>query len=201
MPRAVAPIQARAQATREQLITATADLLGDVGVERLSSNLICACAGVTPPAFYRYFDDKYAILEELGERLMEAQNQAIMRLLAQEDLQVSEAHLRALILESIAITAAFPGGPWVLRALRAVPALAHVRLRSHRRVSAQIAKAAARKGKASARLSLQARLLVDMGYAAIELAFDEPSLKPKAIANEAARSLAVLADAALREAG
>ncbi len=112
------PQQARAQATRELLIAATADLLGEVGVERLSSNLICARAGVTPPAFYRYFKDKYDILEELGERLMEAQNQIIVPLLAQEKPAATEADLRALILETIRVTVAFPGGPWVLRALR-----------------------------------------------------------------------------------
>src|SRR5262249_47751757 len=152
------------------------ELLGEVGVERLSSNLIAARAGVTPPAFYRYFKDKYAILEELGVRLMEAQNQAIVPLLSRADLDVSEADLRALIIESIAITEAFTGGPWVLRALRAVPALQHVRINSHRHMSALVARAVARRnGRVRAQAALQARLLIDMGYAAIELAFDEPA--------------------------
>ena len=194
---AVEPVQARAQATRELLITAAAELLGEVGVERLSTNLVCGRAGVTPPAFYRYFKDKYAILEELGVRLMAAQNEAIMPLLARPDLALGEADVRALILESIAITAAFPGGPWILRALRAVPALQHVRLESHRLMSELIAKAAAQGAKVSARRRLQARLLVDMGYAAIELAFDEGALRPRDIAAEAAASLSVLLDAAL----
>lgn len=194
--RAVEPVQARAQATRELLITAAAELLGDIGVERLSSNLICERAGVTPPAFYRYFKDKYALLAELGERLMEAQNQIILPLLARDEIDVSEEDLRALILESIAVTDAFPGGPWVLRALRAVPALQHIRLDSHRHMSALIAKAVARRsGRTSARAALQARLLVDMGYAAIELAFDEPRLKRPAIAQAAAASLATLIEA------
>lgn len=189
------PQQARAQATRELLIAAAADLLGEVGVERLSSNLICARAGVTPPAFYRYFKDKYDILEELGERLMEAQNQIIIPLLAQEKPAATEADLRALILDTIRVTAAFPGGLWVLRALRAVPALQHVRLRSHRRMSSLVAKAAGVRGRVNARKALQARLLIDMGYAAIELAFDEPTLAPKRVADEAAAALAALAQA------
>jgi len=196
--RAIEPVQARAQATRELLIAAAADVLGEVGVERLSSNLICVRAGVTPPAFYRYFKDKYAILEELGARLMEAQNQAILPLLEREDLDVSEDDLRALIIASIVITEAFPGGVWVLRALRAVPALQHVRIDSHRRMSALIAKAVARRnGRVSAQAALQARLLIDMGYAAIELAFDEPAIKRRALARTAAKSLVSLV-AALR---
>ena len=194
--RAIEPVQARAQATREQLIAAAADLLGEIGIERLSTNLICARAGVTPPAFYRYFKDKYAILEELGERLMEAQNQAILPLLDRDDLDVTEDDLRALILASIEITDAFPGGAWVLRALRAVPALQHVRIESHRRMSALIAKAVAqRNGRVSAQAALQARLLIDMGYAAIELAFDEPGLKRGALAKTSAQALATLVEA------
>lgn len=201
-PRAIEPVQARAQATRELLVTAAAALLSKAGVERLSTNLICARAGVTPPAFYRYFKDKYAILEELGERLMTAQNEALMPLLARDDPAIAEAELCALILESIAITEDFPGGPWVLRALRAVPSLQHVRLASHRKMSALLAKAAARNGRRiGARTLLQARLLIDMGYAAIELAFDEPHLKRAALARAAARALAPLADAMVEGAG
>jgi AcrR family transcriptional regulator len=190
---AIEPVQARALATREMLIGAAGELLGEVGIERLSSNLIAARAGVTPPAFYRYFKDKYAILEELGERLMEAQNLAILPLLAREHLDVSEDDLSALILESLAITETFPAGVWVLRALRAVPALHHVRLDSHRRMAGLIAKTVARrKGRVSAQGALDARLLIDMGYAAIELAFDEPAFKRPALARAAAQTLVVL---------
>jgi len=193
------PIQARAQATRELLLETTADLLGEIGVERLSSNLICARAGLTPPAFYRYFKDKYAALAELGEGLMEAQNAAMAPLLAAG--AASEADVKALILETIAVTKAFPGGPWVLRVLRAVPALQHIRLQSHQRVAEAITAAAmpARPSRAArARVALQARLLVDMGYAAIELAFDAPELDKGALAGAAARGLSGLMSELMR---
>lgn len=184
------PLQARAQATREALIMATAELLGEVGVERLSTNLICARAGLTPPAFYRYFKDKYDILEDLGVRLMQAQNSAILPLLARDARDISKADLKALILNSIEITHAFPGGAWLLRALRAVPTLQHVRLDSHRQMSARIARSVANGGgRIGAGDMLQARLLIDMGYAAIELAFDEPKLKREALAESAAQAL------------
>ncbi|GAM99977.1 hypothetical protein U91I_03635 [alpha proteobacterium U9-1i] len=187
------PIQARAHATRELLLNTAAELLGEVGVERLSSNLICASAGVTPPAFYRYFKDKYAVLAELGLGLMGAQNAAMAPLL--DAGAASEADIRTLLLQTIAVTKAFPGGPWVLRVLRAVPSLQHVRLESHRRVASLIADAAmpSRASKATrARVALQARLLVDMGYAAVELAFDAPELDESALTSAAARSLSAL---------
>ena len=62
------PVQARAQRTYDALLDAAGHLLGEVGVERISSNMICERAGTTPPAFYRYFDDKYAIIAALAER-------------------------------------------------------------------------------------------------------------------------------------
>src|ERR1044071_5135697 len=69
-----APKQERALQTRERLLDVAGELLGEVGIERISTNLICARAGMTPPALYRYFKDKYAVLEALGTRLMDRQN-------------------------------------------------------------------------------------------------------------------------------
>ena len=61
-----APKQERALQTRERLLDVAGELLGEVGIERISTNMIAARAGVTPPALYRYFGDKYAVLEALG---------------------------------------------------------------------------------------------------------------------------------------
>lgn len=54
------PKQERSQATYELLLNVAGELLAEVGIDRISTNLICARAGLTPPALYRYFDDKYA---------------------------------------------------------------------------------------------------------------------------------------------
>ncbi|HTY98902.1 MAG TPA: hypothetical protein VMB75_03660, partial [Rhodocyclaceae bacterium] len=42
------PAQQRATETYEHILEVTALLLGEVGVERLSTNLICERAGLTP---------------------------------------------------------------------------------------------------------------------------------------------------------
>src|SRR4029453_1683740 len=73
----VAPKQVRSVQTRERLLDVAGELLAEVGIERISTNLICARAGVTPPALYRYFKDKYAVLEALGRRLMDRQNEVL----------------------------------------------------------------------------------------------------------------------------
>ncbi|MDO9369158.1 MAG: helix-turn-helix domain-containing protein, partial [Sphingopyxis sp.] len=68
------PQQDRARQTQGRLLDVAGELLADVGIERISTNMIAARAGLSPPALYRYFDDKYAVLEALGRRLMERQN-------------------------------------------------------------------------------------------------------------------------------
>src|ERR1700753_179538 len=71
------PMQTRSRETFEQLLAATESLLEEVGIERISTNLICQQAQLTAPAFYRYFKDKYAVIEVLAERLMARQNVAL----------------------------------------------------------------------------------------------------------------------------
>ena len=73
------PAQSRARETIEQIIVATAELLEEVGFERLSTNMVCKRANITPPALYRYFPNKYAILREMGRRLMEAEDAIVFR--------------------------------------------------------------------------------------------------------------------------
>lgn len=71
------PKQGRAQQTYDLLLNVSGELLAEVGADRISTNMICARAGVTPPALYRYFEDKYAVLEALGRRLMARRNEAL----------------------------------------------------------------------------------------------------------------------------
>ncbi len=185
------PTQQRALATYERLLDAAGELLEELGVERISTNLVAARAGVTPPTLYHYFADKYALLAALGERLMAAQN-ALVGLDPGQD----EAAIARVLLDHVSLTRASPGGPWVMRMLRAVPQLAEVRLASHRELAAALARQAwiADPWQDRAELQRRARLCVDLGYAAIELVFDEPELDEAAIMADTARAIrAVLA--------
>lgn len=186
------PTQKRALATYERLLDAAGELLADVGVERISTNLVAARAGVSPPTLYHYFADKYALLAALGERLMMAQN-ALVSLGSAAD----QAEITDVLLAHIPLTEGSPGGPWIMRMLRAVPQLAEVRLASHRALAAELVERAlaADPGQDRATLERRARLAVDLGYCAIELVFDEPELDRRAVMQDAARAIAaVLAD-------
>lgn len=180
------PAQQRATETYERILTATAQTLCDVGIERLSTNLVCERAGLTPPALYRYFPNKYALLSVLGERLLEKQNERIDHWITQDLLTGTadelEQALAELILDTYRVTHATLGGMWILKALRAVPALEHVRLDSHRRVtSAQVQIMTAAFPQADPQiLSTVARVAVEMIHATVELLFDE-TLEPKQV--------------------
>jgi AcrR family transcriptional regulator len=181
------PAQQRATETFERILEVTAQTLADVGIERLSTNLVCERAGLTPPALYRYFPNKYALLYELGQRLMQKQNELIPRWITPEVLTGSvedlEGAIQGLLLDTHRVTQETVGGMWITRALRAVPALQKVRLESHEHVTGAQAEllAAVFPHADIDELRLAGRVAVEMVYAAVELLFDEP-LNAQAVA-------------------
>jgi AcrR family transcriptional regulator len=189
------PVQQRSMETFELILDVTARLLGEIGVERLSTNLICARAKLSPPALYRYFPNKYAILKELGERLMKRQNQAYRAWLEQEKAldydgsrEASTRGLRDMQAAINAATLAFPGAVWIMRALRAVPTLRHIRLESHESVS-ETSYQALRSRFPNAReeeLRFSMRLSTELMYAATEMVIDNPQLDSDMINAEVA---------------
>jgi AcrR family transcriptional regulator len=177
-PRRSSPKQERAQATYDLLLNVAGELLAEVGVERISTNMICARAGVTPPALYRYFKDKYAVLEALGRRLMARQNDVMEKWIARHADHGIEALLdnaEELLRETAAVTRPEPGAAWILRALHATPRLAHVRLESHSYVTDRLVDACARHLPGVDRDALwqELRLRVELGFAVDEMLYEE----------------------------
>jgi AcrR family transcriptional regulator len=181
------PTQVRAQETVERIIEAAASVLGEVGIERLSTNLVCERAGLTPPALYRYFPNKYAILAELGVRLMMSQNDLVVAWATPATMRLPaarfEQRVARLFLDTLEITRRATAGEWITRALRAVPSLAPVRTGSHDHVTELIVTAfrEAYPSTPKARITLVARLAVEVMYSAHELLFDDPKLDPEEV--------------------
>jgi AcrR family transcriptional regulator len=166
---------------REQLMQAGAELLSELGIERISTNLVAAKAGVTPPVFYKHFKDKYDLLAALGDALMEAQNEVLYRWLERHQHANFDAFLAThdeFMLRSIELTAASPGSIWVMRALRAVPSLSEVRLRSHETVTDRLLAGLVRLFPQidAGALRLRARIAVEAGYSVIEMALEYPEM-------------------------
>tara|TARA_R110002074_G_scaffold250524_1_gene422197 strand:- start:918 stop:1541 length:624 start_codon:yes stop_codon:yes gene_type:complete len=60
------PKQERSRLTREAIIRATLDILEETGIEKISTNMIASKAGINISSLYKYFTDKYEILNELA---------------------------------------------------------------------------------------------------------------------------------------
>jgi AcrR family transcriptional regulator len=172
------PRQERAVQTYERLLDVAGEILAEAGIERISTNQICARAGMTPPALYRYFKDKYAVLEALGRRLMDRQNAVLFAWLdkyAPQGLQALGDAVEELLRDTAAITASEPGAVWTLRALRAVPQLAHVRIESHRLVTDRMLEAYAPLMPDLSREVIwrRLRISVEFGFAVDEMLNEE----------------------------
>jgi len=189
------PKQDRAVQTRDRLLDIAGELLSEVGIERISTNMIASRAGVSPAALYRYFKDKYAILEALGHRLMERQNAALYAWLETHKaggLQALGDHVEDLLRATADVTSTEPGGVWIERALRAVPQLAHVRVESHREVTDVMLEVYAPLLPNVSRKALwrRLRMTVEYGYAIDEMLNEEDRIPRDEIFREAAVLLA-----------
>ena len=176
------PRQDRAKRTYEAILEAAAELLVEVGVERISTNLTAERAGITVPALYRYFPNKYAMLNALGAVLMDRQNEVAQQWfethLGNGDPEQLIGNIYELLKLTYDVTREQTGGLEVIQSLRAVGPLQELRLTSHRLVASQFATLL---GELLGRpvdelLNMQARLSVDMGYAIVEMALEDDSL-------------------------
>ncbi|MBE1528537.1 AcrR family transcriptional regulator [Sphingopyxis sp. OAS728] len=188
------PKQERARQTRERLLDVAGELLAEVGIERISTNMIAARAGLTPPALYRYFADKYAVIEALGRRLMERQNAVLDRWIARHapaGIAAMADHIEDILAENAAVTRAEPGAVWILRALHASPQLVHVRLESHRHVTDRLTDACARQIPDTDRKILwsRLRLAVELGFAADEMLYEEDRVSAETVRAQVAATL------------
>ena len=136
----VEPSQKRANETYRSLLRAAQEVLSEGGIEALNSNAIVEQAGLTAPAFYRYFENKHSILAVLGRQLMDTQNAIAENTLSLDGsadggfLEQTEILLR----KTLEVTEAFKGGYALMVSLRAIPALRPIRLSSHSYVAQRL---------------------------------------------------------------
>ena len=198
----IKPRQDRSQGTYEAILEAAGELLKEVGIERLSTNLVCKRAGLTPPALYRYFPNKYALLKELGARLMQVQDEAVyewqdeVRAGDADSIDVEAEKMSEILKHLNAITAEFPGGGWIMRALRAVPTLSEVRIESRESVAARDYEMLVRRYPDADKkvLRIAATLCVEVLYASMELVTDQPELDADLITHEISYMVALYLD-------
>ena len=189
------PRQERAKRTYESILAAAAELLVEVGVERISTNLIAERAGITVPALYRYFPNKYAVINALGAQLMDRQNQVFQEWFdshvpggGPEQLL---SNIYELLLQTYNVTLAQHGGLEISQALRAVGPLQELRLTSHNLMAGQFALILSEmfQESASEELTRRARVTIETGYSLVEMALENPREQAEEILQESALML------------
>ncbi len=198
------PRQKRAKETYDRLVAVTGELLDEVGFERVSTNMIAERAGVSPPALYRYFKDKYDLIGAFGRFVMEAQNALLAEvgenLFTDPDYVLTSAILIRLNLKTVEVTEAIPGGVRVMRCLRVVPALSHVRTDSHHEMATALAAAAVihRPELSEGEIYRQSLLSIEIGYTVIEFVLENPELDRVATIRDACNAIAAFNSVVVR---
>lgn len=190
------PRQERAKRTYEAILNAAAELLIEVGIERISTNLIAERAGITVPALYRYFPNKYAVINALGAGLMDRQNEVFQSWfethLAGGDADLL-SHIYDVLKMTYDVTLEQRGGLEILQSLRAVGPLQELRLTSHNMVAEQFAGYVAEllQLELSEEIRLQARVTIESGYGAVEMALEDVATPPEQTLRQGALMLEI----------
>ena len=96
------PRQARAQATVDAIIKATAQVLVDEGYDRASTNRIALAAGVSIGSLYQYFPSKEALVSALVESHQLRMRESLERCLAEGNATDLASRARLLVRGMIA---------------------------------------------------------------------------------------------------
>ncbi len=201
------PQQERAIKTYESILDSAAELLVEVGLERISTNLIAEKAGITVPALYRYFPNKYAILHALGQRLMERQNQAFAewheKNVAGAPARSIRENLADALYTAYSATCGMVGGVQIMHALQAIEPLQQVRLDNHWGVSEMFAHIWADQFGVEFDPSAvqRARVAIELGYATIQMAIEDDRCDPGVVLHEGATAIALYLEQTLSAGG
>ncbi len=191
------PRQERAKQTYEAILRAAAELLIEVGVERISTNMMAERAGVTVPALYRYFPNKYAVLYVLGARLMDRQNKVFqdwfLRYVEPENPHLLLNNITELLQQIYLETGGVTAGIQILQSLRAVAPLQDVRLKSHRMLAEQFYRTVAHLFDLppDERIAARARVSIETGYSVVEMALEDDTVDRNAVLEEGAHMISL----------
>jgi AcrR family transcriptional regulator len=176
------PRQKRSEGTIDRILDATAELLEELGFDKLNTNLICERAGLTPPALYRYFPNKYSVLKQLGERLMRVQNEALYEALEESGPAPTVHQIADQLRGQYEVTIAQKGASWIMRALHATPQLVDVRRSSHEKMVERFIAIQMVQGQDQDRDKMERRsqIIVETGYAIVEMLVDNAVLDTEA---------------------
>jgi AcrR family transcriptional regulator len=201
------PQQARAIKTYEAILSAASELLVEVGLERISTNLIAERAGITVPALYRYFPNKYSVLNALGARLMDHQNLAFASWheshVAGKPAKALMASIKEMLQETYEATRELTGGLEIMHGMQVLGPLQEVRLESHWKVAETFGQFLCEEyGVAfNEEVAQRIRIAVEIGFCAVQIALEDSRMDPDVALQEGATALRLYLEHIASEAG
>jgi len=189
------PQQERAIKTYESILTAAGELLVEVGMDRISTNLIAEKAGITVPALYRYFPNKYAVLNALGARLTDAKNQAFIawhqEFVAGMPPDSMLNNLESLLQATLDATNSVVGGPEIVRCMEALAPLRETRSKNHWALAEAFGQTWAEQWGVpfTEATAIRARIAVNLGFSAVQLALEDERADTTTLLHEGANAL------------
>jgi AcrR family transcriptional regulator len=166
-----APLQSRGQATFDHILDATAQLLEELGLESVNTNMIARAAGVNIATLYQYFPNKRAILLALFRRQYERRMTRAHDLLAGIGRSRDwPATIDAFVEGMARLRAELPGTAALMQAMRVDPELREYNLSAGDAAAARLGEelvAAGRLSREDARIV--ARFVLEVNAAVIDI--------------------------------
>lgn len=176
------PVRVDGQRTRNAILAAAAELLNESGFDGLSTNLICARAGLTAPALYRYYPNKYAVLFDIAHELLIFQLVALREWLSDSGfswttLEGGVASVDRLQGMMQGVADRQVGAIWIMRAMRSIPMLREVWLVARETMTNDLREALAKRlpWLETDDLTIAARFLDETIDLSTHLALDHPT--------------------------
>jgi AcrR family transcriptional regulator len=139
-PMRTVPRQQRARDAVQRILKATGELLDDAGFEALTTTAVADRAGVNIATLYRYFPDKFSIVQALAVAIEAERAERIGRLLQQfAETDDWRQVMRGIVVALIDVRLQKTGARGLRRALHSAPQLWEVERGSRDRMVARLA--------------------------------------------------------------
>lgn len=187
--------------TQNALLESAAELLEEFGLEQISTNMIAKHAGVSPPALYHYYPNKYAVLFALAHSLLILQGNLISRWIeaggfdwkTQDEGVAKLVDLQRQLHE---LARGKRGSLWIMRGMRAIPKLREVRVSARNDTVDRLVAGIMQRYPATeqARLLIPVRVLHEVIQLATELEMDEPLVDAVELRHNIATAMQAILD-------
>jgi len=182
------PTQARAQESFDKILDATAELLDEVGLDGMSTNVVAKRAGVRVRTVYRYFPNKHALVAALFRRQTKHANRILLfgvGKLADRGRPWQDA-IRALVRDYFSMMLTSPGWLTVRRTVMASPALSQLAREAVAEPTEALEDVLARRGVTipRERLAVVTELVQQISTAGVDLAVRHRRAVREAIVEE-----------------